>query len=226
MGFLEDKITPKIEIVTTMYKLRKILNSIKDKPLLAFDIETRSMYSNDEIKEAKEILKNPDSVDKEDLIMCKQVANSSGLSHPSIARLTHVNLAYSITDTIIVIISSDIVEKYILEWLVTYKGKVLIHNASFDLKMVHHRTGKFPNNYEDTQLLAKSLINHVDTWKANTGLKELMKDYYPREWTLVEDYHNENLKDDMFIRYCSYDVSATFKLWEQLQETIEEMKNE
>ena len=76
--------------------------------------------------------------------------------------------------------------------------------------MVYHRTGSFPKDYEDTQQLAKSLINDANNYRSRTGLKLLVGSYYPPKWSMKEetDYEVKDLKDKDFLEYCSYDGSC------------------
>ena len=82
------------------------------------------------------------------------------------------------------------------------------------------RTGKMPVNFTDTALLVKCLVNHVDIWKAKTGLKELVGEYYDPKWSLYNDYEPENLKRKDFINYCAIDGAGTFLLYELIQEEL------
>lgn len=218
---MNDHIEVDYKVYTTAYSALKALHKLPD--TIAFDIETRSMYSNAEIQEAKDLLKE-DNLSHTDRILCKLVASSSGLSYPSITRITHVNIAWSKSDALVIIISDLTMERTILKWLVSTERMMYIHNSTFDVKSVYVKIGQFIKNYEDTQLLAKCLINHADTWKANTGLKEIMGNYYDPRWTMLDTdgYTNENYKDEAFLRYCAIDSASTYYLWELLQKEIED----
>ena len=204
------------------------LEALKDLPyVLGLDFETQSLYSNAERAEAKELLKEEDKLDRPTERLCKLVANSSGLSFPSITKITHMNIGISEKEAIVIVIDNAYMEKTILNWLVTSNHHFVIHNSGFDLKQVYVKTGKLPKHYDDTQLLTKSFINNADTWKANTGLKILMGQYYKPSWSLVkEDYNNEDLKKESFLEYCTIDACACWLLWHQLQEEIELKKEE
>jgi ribonuclease D len=116
------------------------------------------------------------------------------------------------------------VEMIIWNWLAKYEGLIIVHNSLFDLKLMYHRVKKFPKNYEDTQLLAKTFVNHVDIWKAKVGLKELVGDHYLPAWSLFDTYEPKNLRDPKFLMYAATDGCATILLYEQLEEHIN--KNE
>ena len=214
------KLVVTYSVYSTAYGIRKALKALKDVPLMSYDCEVRSKYSVRERAEAKELLKCcKEEMLPEDTILCKLVANSSGLSYPAITKVTHFIFGLSETHSEIMVTDDPKVEQMILEWVADFTGKLIIHNSTFDLKIVYQRTGRLPIDYEDTQLLAKCYMNHVDTWKANTGLKELMGMYYDARWTEVDDYDVEDYKDEDFLRYCAIDGSATYKLWQQLQST-------
>jgi len=158
----------------------------------------------------------------EDIRLSKLVANSSGLSHPKITKVTHVIFGLSESDAIIFVVNGPKTEQMVMKWIVDYTGKLLIHNSLFDLKLVHHRTGRFPIDFEDTQLLAKCLINNTQDWHSRTGLKHLMGTHYDPRWTEIESYDIVDYKNTAFLRYSSIDGAATFKLWNDLQEHIDE----
>ena len=139
--------------------------------------------------------------------------SNSGLSYPELIKVTHFVFGISESESVIIICNDTITELKVWNWLSKFKGKLLIHNTLYDLKIMHNRIGVVPEDYEDTQLLAKCLINHALAWKAKVGLKELMADDYDPGWTLIDDYEPEDLKDPRFLRYAAIDGAATFKLW-------------
>lgn len=201
-----------------MYSIRKALRTLSQLSLLGFDVECRSAYTVEEIEEAKSLLKKPELVDPEHLINVKLVARSSGLSNPIITRTTHFIFGIAEDESVILVADNPDTEQMIWNWLITYKGKTIVHNAGFDLKICFQRTGRLPLDYEDTQLLAKTFINNADNWKSKVGLKELMGGYYSPKWSLFEDYNIRNLNDPNFLMYAAIDGASTFKLWHQLQE--------
>ena len=212
---MTDFIQVDYEVYSTVYSALQRLQSIPH--MVSLDFETQSIYSTAEKAEAKELLKHPD-IDRPTEKLCKMVANSSGLSYPGITRITHMIIGLSSSHSIIIIISTPQMEQTMLNWIVTTDHRFLIHNAGFDVKQIYIKTGHFPKHYDDTQLLAKTFINHVDIWKASVGLKELMGQYYDPRWAVSIDYDNTDLKDSTFLRYCAIDGAATYLLWSQLQE--------
>jgi len=220
-----DYINVSYKVYTTYYGIAKKLNTLTKIPILSLDLELQSIYSISEREEAKLLLKNNiQNLTRDDMLLCKVVARASGLSHPSITKITHIIFGLSESESIIFIINDNKSRDLVLNWVINFKGKLLIHNTGFDLKIIHYHTNNFPKDFEDTQLLAKCLINHCDNWKANTGLKELMSSYYDPKWLMIESYDIQNYKDKAFLRYSAIDGAATFKLWEQLQEAIKDEK--
>jgi len=209
-----DRIKVEYDVYTTSYKALKALNNLPD--TIALDFETRSQWSNAEIREAKDLLKT-DELSHEDRILCKLVANSSGLSFPAITKITHVNIAWAKDKALVIVVSSPKMEQVILGWIVNTNRHFIFWNHGFDGKIIYQKTGKFVQSYDDGQLLAKCYLNHCDNWKAKVGLKDLMGEYYQKEWCLIDSYSDEDLKKESFLRYSAIDAAATFYGWEILQ---------
>ena len=207
-------------LYSSVYSIRKKLPSVFKKPVLSFDVETRSVYDKNLRQEAKAYLKEDNPVD--DLYkQAKLVEASSGLSYPSIIKTTHFIFGESRDTSHVVVCDNDDLELEIWQMVAEYKGVFLVHNSLFDLKILYQRTKKLPLKFIDTALIVKCYINHVDIWKAKTGLKELMGDYYNPKWVLTDDYEPKNLKDPKFIMYAATDGAATFYLWEIIQEELD-----
>ena len=207
------------EVHATQYSIMKALDKLNTKPILSYDCETQSQYSLEERAEAKDLLKNHiDELTPEDRKLCKLVSKSSGLSHPKITKVTHFIFGLSEDYSVILIAYTPTVENLICEWVANYKNKLVVHNSLFDLKIVHYHTHGFPIDIEDTQLLARCLINHTKDWECKTGLKHLMSEYYDPRWQEIESYDIQDYKNEAFLRYSAIDGAATFKLWNMLQE--------
>ena len=205
-------------VYNTLYNINKVLRELNTHSVLGFDVETRSIYTQEEIKEAKALLKKPELVDEDYLILVKQVARSSGLSCPKLIRTTHFVFGLSEEESIILIAGDEKIEAAIWKWVAKYKGTLLVHNTGFDFKICYDRTGVIPSNFEDTQLLAKTFINNAKNWKAKTGLKILVGDYYQPEWALFENYNPKSLNDKKFLDYAAIDGAAVCLLWRHLNE--------
>jgi len=215
--------TVNYQVYNTLYSINKILRVLNEHKILGFDVETRSIYTAEQVKEAKELLKHPKNINPCFLINVKKVAKSSGLSHPTLIRTTHFIFGITSTESVILIAHDEKTEMAIWNWIVKYKGKFLIHNSGFDLKICYQRTGKLPVNFEDTQLIAKCYINNADNWKAKVGLKVLMGGYYNPKWSMYEDYNIKNINDTDFLEYCAIDGSSVVMLYRLLQEHKESM---
>ena len=139
---------------------------------------------------------------------------TTGLAHPSQEIITHLAVGTSESEAF-VIIFSDGMEAPVMDWLVTTKKKQIWHNLSFDGKYMIHRTGKFPKNYEDSQLLAWSYLNHADTYRAKVGLKGLAGKIYG-EWAVAKDLFGlEHMYNPEMITYAGTDTCATFFVWNE-----------
>lgn len=145
---------------------------------------------------------------------------ATGLGHPSKEGLTHLSLATSSTEGFVLIFENYMMEKIVLRWLVETPIKQLWHNFTFDGKHIYFRKGKLPKDYEDTQQLAKTLLNHVEVWKANTSLKELMGWKYGNWAIAADNFGYEKMKDSNVIKYAQIDSMATFHLWEDIQKGL------
>ncbi len=210
------------KIYGTIAVVKKVLKRLDKagKPI-SFDLETRSIYDKATREEAKNYESEALSIQEQNTLAL--VSKSSGLSHPSIVKVTHMIIGVDLEDSII-IIPDDKLEKLVFDWLAETDLKVLIHNASFDLKIMYHRVGKFPKDFEDTQQLAKSLINDCNTYRSKTGLKVLVGSEYVPKWSMKEEtnYEVKDLKNKAFLEYCAIDGSAVHLLWNNLKESIDE----
>jgi uncharacterized protein YprB with RNaseH-like and TPR domain len=92
--------------------------------------------------------------------------------------------------TSIVLSNEPGMEELVMDFLTTTESTVIMHNASFDMKIIRHRTGKFIKHFEDTQLLARCYTNHADSDKAKTGLKHLAGKVYG-DWAVAKDSFTE-----------------------------------
>ena len=150
----------------------------------------------------------------------KQQIDSSGLSHPSLVRITHFSLAVSETEAYVVIITNPRIQAILLNWLVTTHITQIWHNLSFDGRLIYYHTRKFPPNYEDTQVLAKTILNHVNNQKSLTGLKHLMG-YKYGSWAVSEDNFNQaQMFEEHVLHYAAIDACSTYALWNEIQQSL------
>ena len=200
------------EVYASRWHIKKILHTLSSVEVMSFDTETKGVYSKEERKEATKYLKGK-NLPVTSKALALQIAENSGLSFPSLVNVTHFIFGLSEDKSIVLICDNHNTEMFIWKWLAEYSGLLLVHNSLFDLKLMYHRIGKFPQHYEDTQLLAKCLTNNVEVWKCKVGLKDLMGSFYDPQWVLVNEYELDNSRDPKFLIYCSIDGAATFKLW-------------
>ena len=219
---MNEHIKVTFKVCSTDYTIKKMLNSLENNKILSFDLETQSLYSIEQKAEAKELLK--DELSYQDTKLCKLVARSSGLSNPRLIKCTHFILGLSKNESVICISNNRKTEEMIFNWLAQYKGKIIVWNSLFDLKIMYERVKALPLDYEDPMLLLKSLINDTDEWNAKVGLKDFMGQYYDNKWTLINTYDVINYKDEAFLRYCAIDGAATYYGYEIIQQQLKENK--
>ena len=188
------------------------------------DFETASKFDDDEKQFIQtQIARLDPESDQAEIIELEQQLDSSGLSHPSLTDLTHLVIGISESESFVIIFTEENL-KPILEWLVTTTNKQIWHNLSFDAKHIMYNTTKFPQNYEDTQLLAWAYLNHANTFKAKVGLKGLAGHIYG-DWAVSSDNFNlENKYDENLIKYAAIDGMATWFVWNEFS-NLENIKD-
>ena len=183
---------------------------------VALDFETASNWSDEEKQIYRDQLTNDDSLSFRERRLLQQRIDSDGLSHPSLSRITHMSLAISDSTAYVFVIDNRLIERMLMNWLITTTIKQIWHNAGFDFKLIMYRTGKCPLNYEDTQIQTKCLINHCENQKSKTGLKELMGHRYG-SWGISEDNFNiSQMYEPRVLQYAATDACATYSIYEQL----------
>jgi hypothetical protein len=203
-------------VYSTPWAINDALVRLGTNPMMSFDIETSGLYSKEQRKEAIKLLDK--DLDTYHHKLVSVVANNSGLSFPEITRTTHFVFGLCRQTAVVIVVPNRHMELLVWNWLRNYRGKLLIHNALFDLKMMYHRVGDLPNDYDDTMLMLKVLINNSDVWKSKTGLKEIMGEYYPPAWSVFNEYEPEDPKDESFLEYAAIDGAATYHLYELILE--------
>lgn len=209
------------KVYSTAFHIRKALKDLEQHDILGFDTETKGLYSKPERKLAEQQLKD-ENLPLSDRRICQLVANNSGLSFPSLVAVTHFVFGLSESESVIFISTNPQTELMIWNWVAQHPGLLIIHNTLFDLKIMYNRVRCFPQNYEDSALLAKTYINNADSWKAKIGLKDLVGEYYPPHWALYDKYEPDDLKDPGFLEYTAIDGAANMKLWGLIQEHANE----
>lgn len=194
-------------------KAQKWLDSLPD--LFSSDFETAIRYSQETVDEAK-LLMVDTKLPKKERVHYQAIAKATALGHPSHCTITHCSMAASEDKAFVFIIDNQPIADVVLDFLTTTEKTQVWHNYAYDGRFLRYYAGKDAKNVEDTQIFAKTLVNHVDVMKARTGLKELMGEYYG-DWgissdnfTLAQQYEPHVLK------YAGIDACATYKLWEYL----------
>lgn len=210
-------ITVTYRATSSAYEANKLLAEISKYPTIAWDLEIASRYSEEELAKYQAILDDKSST-KARLIEAQGILNSTALDHPYHTVVTHCSIAISESEAYVFIMDNEAILRLVFNYLVTTTQVQVLHNSSFDFKHLYYHTGKFPKNYEDTALLAKTLLNHVDTWKASVKLKELAGRWYG-DWALSADnFVSEQMYETQMLLYSAVDSAATYKLFTFINE--------
>jgi DNA polymerase I-like protein with 3'-5' exonuclease and polymerase domains len=189
------------------------IRNLEQFPDIAWDFEVAVKYTPDELAHFKAVMEDLSST-KLDYITARAKINATALDHPSHCTLTHCSIAVNESEAYVFILDNPDITSEVLTYLTTTEQMQILHNASFDFKHLYYYTGKFPANYEDTQILAKTLLNHTNPLQARTGLKELAGQWYG-EWGISADnFTVSQMYDPKVLKYAATDACATFKLWE------------
>ena len=202
----------------TAYIAQQWLNSLPD--LFAADFEVAIKYTTQEIAEFKEQLKL--STNKAEQIRLQSIINADPLGLPQHCVITHLSVAWSESDSYVFVLTNEAITRVVLRFLTTTTKKQVWHNAGYDFRQLLYHSGKVPLNYEDTQILAKTLMNHVESYKADTGLKSLAGQWYGSWGISADNFTIEQIRDINNIKYAATDACATYKLWTELQLFIKE----
>jgi len=221
----DETIEVTYETFGTSYGVQKLLDSLPD--TVGLDFEAASIFSAEQRKRMQTTL---DSLDKdtdfEQYIDLRSKIASSALTHPQYVVVTHLVIAVSETKSYVIVVTSRRIEDIIMKWLVTTDRLQIWHNLSFDGRIIHHRTGLLPKNYEDTQIFAKTIINHVEVYKAKTGLKELAGAKYGDWGISADNFVATNLWDKTVLDYAAIDGPATIWVFNSIKRHIAETKEE
>jgi DNA polymerase I-like protein with 3'-5' exonuclease and polymerase domains len=218
---MELQLEPTInyQVYSNSLDISKALAELPD--LIACDFEAASIYS-DADREAMRRELEDQSLPQMYRLDIEAKLSSSALSHPYYVIPTHLSIATSPTDAIVIVLTNRTLIRLVMTWLTATTRKQIWHNLSYDGKLIYYWTkGKFPKDYEDTAILAKVLLNHVDTYKANNSLKHLMG-YKYGSWAISSDnFTVENLHDEQLIKYAAIDACATYQLYLDMTQYME-----
>lgn len=198
---------------------QKWLDSLPD--LIAVDFETAVRYTKEEQTKAKE-LSLLQEIEKLERIKQQAIANASALGHPYHCTITHCSIAWTERDAFVFIIDAQPIADTVLQFLITTLRKQIWHNYGYDGRFLKYYAGGDAPDVEDTQIMAKTIINHVEVFKAKTGLKDLAGAWYG-DWGISSDSFNASQQyEEYVIKYAATDACATWKLFQYLNTFIDE----
>lgn len=210
------------EVYSSYKDIKSKLEELNKHSLLAFDFETAVKYTDQEKQDFLRIAQD-ESLPYLQRREARAKYEATALDHPSHSVITHLNIAWSSRDAWVFVLDNEDTRKLVYDFLVTTNVKQVWHNLGYDGRYILYNTGKFPKDYEDSQIFAKTLINHVDVHKARTGLKELAGKYYG-DWGLSADIFSlENIYDETLLRYAATDACATYWVWDRLEKGADKL---
>lgn len=211
-----DAIQVTYKSTNSVVTANQYLREISKHSIFAADFETALKYTPEELSYWQSIHDDPPS--KLDFIRAKSILKATALDHPSHGTLTHLSIATSDSFGYVFILDNPAITRRVLNFLVTTPLTQVWHNASYDFQRIYYYTKQFPLNYEDTQILAKTLVNHTNPLQAKTGLKQLAG-YKYGDWGISADnFTVEQMYEPHVLKYAATDSCATLWLWNYLQE--------
>ena len=183
------------------------------------DFETAVRYTKEVVEEAKLLMVHT-AIPKLDRVKYQAIATATALGHPSHCTITHCSIAYSESEAYVFIISSQEIADVVLNFLVETERVQVWHNYCYDGRFLMYYANKNAKNVEDTQIFAKTLINHVDILKASTKLKVLMGPWYGDWGISVDNFTISQQYEKHVLEYSAIDACATYKLWDYLNDFI------
>jgi len=204
---------------TSAYTANKWLHSLPD--LIACDFEAAVKYTPAQLTEWQRQLDEED-LPKLERKHLESLLSATALDHPSHVVITHLQIAISETEAYVFILDNKRITDLVLTFLVTTTKKQIWHNASFDFRLIYYFTGKMPINYEDTALRAKCILNHVETYQAKVGLKQLAGPHYGA-WAISPDnFTVDQMYDEKNLLYAATDSCCTMWLWNSINRHVKE----
>lgn len=199
---------------------RKWLKELSEKSLIACDFETAVRYTPEEREQFKAQAEDA-SLSYLERKKAQALLQVTALDYPYHSLVTHCSIAWSDREGYVFILDSDEMAYEVLQFLVTTSVKQVWFNASYDFKFLYFYTREMPKNYEDAQIYAKVLFNHVDTHKAKASLKDLAGGAYGTWAIAADNFTLDNLYDPVLLKYAAIDACATFWVWSRITETVE-----
>lgn len=209
------------EYTNNLYKAKKWLQELPD--LFAADFEVASKFTAKEKEHIKYKLDNYHLKGESERILLQQLT-SNGLSHPSLTVITHLSIGWTDRDSKVIVCDTERIRMLILDFLISTTKQQLWHNCVFDFKHIFYHTGVLPQDYIDTQLLAKSLLNDADSFKDRTGLKDLMGYAYGAWGISKDDFTLEEMWSEDMLKYAATDSCACMLLYDDIQKDLAKWK--
>ena len=205
--------TIQVSYTTTRNTLQaaRMLQNLSNYPTIAADFEVAVRYTESDLESFK--LRLAEDIPKLERIQLEAKLAATALGHPSHCTLTHFSAAWSDSEAYVFILNSKSITNLVLNYLVSTQQRQVWHNLGYDGRFIQYFTNKFPSNYEDTQILAKTLLNHTNPLQAQTGLKHLAGHIYGA-WGISEDnFSLSTMYDEHMLQYAATDACATYWLW-------------
>ena len=204
------------------YQALNLLREISKYPVIAWDLETAIKYTEEDLAGFKDILANPDTA-KAVAIDVQGKLKATALDHPHHVRVTHISIAVSESEGYVFIVDNQRIQDLVFNYLINSSQLQILHNAAFDFKHLYYHTGKLPANFECTQMLSKTLINHCDILQARTGLKQLAGTWYGDWGISADNFTVSQMYEPHVLLYAAIDSCATLKLYHHINERCDEI---
>ena len=219
---MEYPIAINYKYTSNIYTAKEWLRDLPN--LIACDLEIASKFTQQEKDLMKFRLDNR-KLSFEEYRVLLQHYESNGFSHPSLTVITHLSIAWSDRDSLVIVCDTEGIRQFIIRFLITTDCLQLWHNTPFDHKHIKYNSrdtlnhmGRQPKNFLDTMLMSKCLLNDANPCRDKVSLKELMA-YAYGDWAISkEEFTLEEMWKESTIKYSGTDACATFKLYQDLQE--------
>ena len=217
---MEQIIKVSYKSTSNPYQANKFLQEIKQHNIMACDFEVATKYLPAELGSLQQELDNNPA--KRRSIEIQSILKATALDHPSHTQLTHCSIATNDHEGYVFILDNKRITDLVLTFLTTTTIRQVWHNASYDFRQIRYRTKKFPLLYEDTQILAKTILNHADVTQALSGLKHLVGHRYGAWGISADQFTLEQMYDPTMLLYAATDACACYYLWDSIQQYIKD----
>jgi len=115
---MSDIIKVTYDLYSSSFSAYLMVEELSKQPVVAFDIETRGVYSPEERKKAAKLLaQEGDTMSLQEKRLVSIVANNTGLSFPSLTKTTHFIFSHSKDHSKIVVCDSFELEMKMWRWI-------------------------------------------------------------------------------------------------------------